>query len=143
MCTSTNPGIAVESVARISSAPVGSSNARRGPTCSISPSRIRIPASAIVPLGVMALPVCRSVVVMVTAILAETEILTKIKPAQKQNGRSFCSVRLNSYPQRFLLALFGRHVDAAEFQLVAIHAALHGDVVSGVCRHLVLIVDHV
>src|ERR1700722_8361532 len=60
MCTSINPGIAIPSVAEISSAPSGNVNASRAPMDSISPSRIRIPASAISAVGVIACLQCNS-----------------------------------------------------------------------------------
>src|SRR5437660_11456564 len=53
---SMNPGIAVVSVAETSLAPAGKRRLLRGPTASITSSRIRIPASLISEAGVKARP---------------------------------------------------------------------------------------
>ena len=45
MCTSTNPGVAIRPVACTSVAPAGSDTPLRGPTDSITPSRVTIAAS--------------------------------------------------------------------------------------------------
>src|SRR6202011_2718350 len=62
MCTSTNPGIAVWWGAAISCAPGGRLMPSRGPIDSITPSRIRIPASGISVVGVSARAVCNRIV---------------------------------------------------------------------------------
>src|SRR6266550_4044360 len=62
---SMNPGIAVVSVAETSLAPAGKRRLLRGPTASITSSRIRIPASLISEAGVKARPAWIRVVGMV------------------------------------------------------------------------------
>src|SRR5947209_18455685 len=62
---SMNPGIAVVSVAETSLAPAGKRRLLRGPTASITSSRIRIPASLISEAGVKARPAWIRVVAMV------------------------------------------------------------------------------
>src|SRR5208283_1417684 len=76
------PGEALLSVATISSAPAGKFSALQGPTDSITPSRMRMPASGSSPLEVKARPTCRSVVLM-----AETSWYRKPKRSHKQNGQ--------------------------------------------------------
>ena len=65
ICTSIKPGAAILSVAMISCSARGQVRELRGPTASITPSRIRIPASGNSVVGVNARPTCRRVVDMV------------------------------------------------------------------------------
>src|SRR5215467_1913223 len=145
------PGMAVESWASTSCAPAGSSRSAREPINSTSPSRIRMPASAISPLGVTALPTCRSVVVM--ASLYRSGFREDGKPYgrrgrkldgnKNQAGGSFDPPAVKNTMNRRLHVLFGRHVDARKLNRVAAGRTLDSHMMSRVSRDFVLIVDGV
>src|SRR5216684_780944 len=139
MCTSMKPGTAVFSLARISCAPRGRLIPARGPIASITPSRIRIPASPISVVGVNARPAWIRIVDMASEHRSGNTSRHKTKRAPRGSR----DARHKRLKQEKLHALCGCHVDAGQLQCFAVHAAFHSHVMSGMRRHLVLRVDYV
>src|SRR5262249_6278498 len=134
MCTSTKPGIAVKWVAFTSCAPLGELMSRRGPMASITPSRIRIPASRISVVGVSARAVCSKIVVMgrqhpsgnrADGKTGETET----SPVRELRNAELLGLRC--------------HLDAGQLEGVSVDRAFHGDVMAGVVGNFRLVVDRV
>src|SRR5690349_10643895 len=134
---SRNPGIAVFSMALSSVAPAGRLNPPRGPTASMTSSRIKIPASLISEVGVIARPAWIRVVGMTVQHRSGNAWRDKTKRAD-QTSQSARSFKIEN-----ALRLLAGHVDASQFERVAIHRALDGHVMAGVRRYLVLRIDHV
>src|SRR5713101_4892107 len=111
--------MAVDSLARTSSAPAGNSIAALGPTISISPSRNRTAASAISPFGVIALPTCKRVVAIDTRYRSRIPNVCK----NKTGGAFAPPVWIFLCP--ILHALFRSHFDCAQFDGVPVHAPLY------------------
>src|SRR3989475_6875305 len=109
----------------------------RGPIASITPSRIRIPASLISVVGVNARP----------AWIRMVDIVSEHRNGNASRHKTKRAPRRNRGARRgeFLGKLLGCrcHVDAGQLQRFAFHAALYGHVMSGMRRHFVLRVDYV
>src|SRR6266480_4299672 len=129
---SMNPGIAVVSVAETSLAPAGKRRLLRGPTASITSSRIRIPASLISEAGVKARPAWIRVVGMVVEHRNGNVGRDKTKRADQP---WVCPLFKN---KDACLALLAGHFDAGQLKRLAVHRALDGNVVAGMLRYLVV-----
>src|SRR6266403_804880 len=132
-----NPGTAVFSAARISCAPAGRLVPARGPIASITPSRIRMPASLISVVGVNARPAWIRIVDMAGEHRNGNASRHKTKRAPRRNR----GARHGEFPGKLLGCRC--HVDAGQLERFAFHAPLYGHVVSGMRRHFVLRVDYV
>src|ERR1700758_624096 len=144
MCTSTKPGMAEDSLARTSSAPAGNSIAALGPIISISPSRITIPASAISPLGVRAVPTCKRVVAIATRYRRRIPHACKTKRASAKTKWAEPLPRpYDPFFARILHALFRSHFDGAQFDGVALYVAFYRYMMPGMRGDLVLRINRV
>src|SRR5437764_15309254 len=111
---SMNPGIAVVSVAETSLAPAGKRRLLRGPTASITSSRIRIPASLISEAGVKARPAWIRVVGMVVENRNGNVGRDKKKRADQPSVCPLCKIKDAG------LALVTGHIDTVQLKLLAV-----------------------